>query len=153
MKKLKQRMDRMIRFIAELKRNSFPNAESFAKKLLNDEMNGSRVASVSVKTIKRDIGFLKNEMGAPLNYDPINKGYYLSEDWIFPFWELGNKELFASLMSGKIGETALPSCSKTLNLRWIRNFAIHRIRSAECGNSERAFLQTSGHNPAGQVGG
>ena len=101
-------MDRLIGFVAELKRNSFPNAESFAKKLLDDELNGSREASVSVKTVKRDIGFLKNEMGAPLNYDPINKGYYLSEDWIFPFWELGNKELFASLISGKIGETALP---------------------------------------------
>lgn len=43
-------MDRLIRFVAELKRNSFPNAESFAKKLVDGELNGGREASVSVKT-------------------------------------------------------------------------------------------------------
>ncbi len=38
---------------------------------------------VSLSTIEKDLCFLKNERGAPLEYDRFNKCYHYTEDWEF----------------------------------------------------------------------
>lgn len=71
---------RIVKFLAELKRNNYPNATSFAKLLQRHKADID--LSCSSKTVQRDIQALKEVYGAPIRYDSINYGYHLTDsDW------------------------------------------------------------------------
>ena len=48
-----------------LRNNKYPNGSTFAAKW-----------KVLTKTIQRDIEFLKDRMGAPIEYDALKRGFY-----------------------------------------------------------------------------
>lgn len=57
---------------------------------------------VSAKTILRDIDFMKNSMGAPLEYDSSQRGYlYSEENYALPALHVREGELFALLVAQK----------------------------------------------------
>lgn len=63
---------RMQHIDRELRENRFPNC--------------SRVAglfSVCRKSIQRDIEFMRDQLGAPIDYDSKRKGYFYSANWFF----------------------------------------------------------------------
>jgi predicted DNA-binding transcriptional regulator YafY len=60
---------------------------------------------VSQKTVQRDIDFLRDQMGAPVEYDKKHKGFAYSNDtWMLPAMMLSEGELLAVLMASRVAE-------------------------------------------------
>lgn len=60
-------LDRMLKIHAELRENNRPNCTSL-----------SRALEVSRKTIVRDIAFMRDRLGLPIDYDPAAQSYHYS---------------------------------------------------------------------------
>jgi predicted DNA-binding transcriptional regulator YafY len=61
---------------------------------------------VSQKTVQRDIDFMRDQLGAPIEYDRVRKGYFYSDpSWFLPSLSLSEGDLLALL----IGSRALES--------------------------------------------
>lgn len=101
---------RLIRFVDAMKAGRYPNATSFAEELYNRDIGENRDLKVCTKTIKRDITYLINELGAPVEYVHAEHGYHLyNPDWALPYLQLQNNELLASLLCSQLGQSLLPS--------------------------------------------
>lgn len=104
---------RLLKFVAELKKNSYPNASSFVKLLEKADTEEAATlpcrCRVSPRTIARDIETLKIDYNAPIEYDPVYRGYFLRD----PEWELGvpifDDELLSMAMLGtRLSSDILP---------------------------------------------
>ncbi|MDD4816547.1 MAG: WYL domain-containing protein [Victivallaceae bacterium] len=84
MDKKSEQWMRKLKFISELKKNNYPTAETFAKKLCMFEDEDGQPFGCSARTVARDIRELVEVHKAPLEYDPHSCGYYLSD----PSWNL-----------------------------------------------------------------
>jgi predicted DNA-binding transcriptional regulator YafY len=84
--------------------------------------------NISRKTIQRDVAYLKEELHAPIEYDPVNRGYYLTN----PYWEgyipfLEEHEIDAAIIGAHLAETILPPSRLKEDIRkgtdalWSRN--------------------------------
>jgi len=63
----------------------------------------SRHFKVSRFTVLRDLDFLRDEWGAPIEYDASKKGYYLSDPaWSVPAVKLDRREVFALGIARKV---------------------------------------------------
>ena len=105
---------RLMKFVAEMRKNNFPNAGSFARLLRRADMEESIPCSCSTRTVMRDIETLKNEYKAPIEYDPVNRGYFL----LNPSWELSvplmsDDVLSMSMLSTRLASDFLPEPVKT----------------------------------------
>lgn len=96
---------RLIKFIAELKKNNYPNASSFAKLLHQADIEENIACACSVRTVMRDIETLQTEYHAPIEYDAANHGYYLTD----PSWELQAPVLSDDILSMTLLGTKLAS--------------------------------------------
>ena len=67
-KEYKARFRRIPYIDDQISGGRYPNAVSLAKKL-----------EVNSRTIQRDIEYMKDTMYAPIEYDPVQKGYYYTE--------------------------------------------------------------------------
>ena len=95
---------RLVYFVEQLKNAGFPSAESFARWL---QRHGK--GTVSTKTIKRDIGYLRDHLGAPVDYSPERHGYCLTDaGWTLPTMEFERDTLFAALFSHTLTHKTLP---------------------------------------------
>ena len=83
MDKKSEQLLRKLKFIAEVKKNNYPNAAGFAKRLSLYAGEDGEPFGCSSRTIARDIEDLIKVHKAPLIYDPANRGYYLRD----PEWE------------------------------------------------------------------
>ncbi len=84
MQKKSEQLIRKLKFIAEAKKNNYPNAESFAQLITSFEDEDGQPFGCSARTIARDIKDLIDVHKAPLEYDPQNRGYYLRDrSWEF----------------------------------------------------------------------
>lgn len=79
MQKRSEQLLRKLKFVAEVKKNNYPNAESFARQLALFEDEEGQPFACSARTIARDIKELVEVHKAPLEYDPQNRGYYLRD--------------------------------------------------------------------------
>ena len=115
-----RQLRRLVRFVDELKKDRYPNAIKFAKLLSDQDLTYGTDLSCCSKTIKRDIEYLKNTIGAPIEYDRSEHGYYLyMKDWALPELSLGGEELFAELFVRHLSkETVLPSLKEHLETGW-----------------------------------
>ena len=85
MDKKSEQLLRKLKFIAEAKKNNYPNAGSFAQRLRQYEGENGEPFGCSPRTIARDIRDLIEVHKAPLEYDAANRGYFLRD----PEWEFG----------------------------------------------------------------
>jgi predicted DNA-binding transcriptional regulator YafY len=105
----KKQLKRMIKFVAMLKENRYPNCASFSNDLKNDDLYENINISCTAKTVQRDIKTLREEFQAPIEYDYDMKGYYLSHHgWDFPCPLFEEREMLASVIGAKIAEDILP---------------------------------------------
>jgi proteasome accessory factor B len=82
---------RMMRIHEALGKDSFPNCSTLAREI-----------EVTVKTIQRDIEFMRDQLGLPIEYDPSRKGYGYTEKVAgFPTMQVSEGELMALLVAGK----------------------------------------------------
>jgi len=74
-----------------LRNNKYPNCTSFAAEW-----------EISTKTAQRDLEYLQDRMGAPLEYDALKRGYYYTEStFMLPAVQMNEGELAALLMGSK----------------------------------------------------
>jgi predicted DNA-binding transcriptional regulator YafY len=64
----KTALPRIYRIDEEIASGSFPNSDDLA-----------RMCETSVSTISRDIEFMRDQLFAPIEYDPLNRGYYYTQ--------------------------------------------------------------------------
>jgi predicted DNA-binding transcriptional regulator YafY len=78
-------MKRLLVLHELMQQNKFPNCSSFAQEW-----------EVSAKTIQRDIEFMKDQMGAPIEYDALKRGFYYTEpSFMMPAISMSEGELMA----------------------------------------------------------
>jgi predicted DNA-binding transcriptional regulator YafY len=66
--------------------------------------------SVSGRTVRRYVAFMRDEMGAPIEYDPIDETYtFTSATWTMPNIYLSEKELLALAVSVRSIAPIMPS--------------------------------------------
>jgi proteasome accessory factor B len=81
----------MMRLHGMLKNNEYPNCPKLAKEM-----------EISVRTLKRDVDFMKCRLNLPIEYDAQKYGYYYSKPVNqFPNLQLTEAELFALLVAHK----------------------------------------------------
>jgi predicted DNA-binding transcriptional regulator YafY len=84
-------LQRMMRLHAALKSQQFPNCQKIAAEL-----------EVSAKTIQRDIDFMRDRLGLPIDYHPQEFGFYYTEAVTgFPSIEVSEGEITALLVAQK----------------------------------------------------
>ena len=123
---------RLMKFVAEMRKNNYPNAGSFARLLRRADEEENIPCTCSTRTIMRDIETLKNEYNAPIEYDAVNRGYFL----LNPGWELNvplmnDDVLSMSMLSTKLASDFLPEP--------IKGKANSAMENALAGNSSRFF--------------
>ena len=108
--RITKKLDRIVKFIDEMKREHYPNAVSFSKVLSEAALTERSAIYASPKTVQRDIDHLRGRLGAPVEYCPIRRGYYLSNpNWVLPNLCLSQDELFATLFSTRVSQPFLPA--------------------------------------------
>jgi predicted DNA-binding transcriptional regulator YafY len=109
----------------------------------------ARLLETSISTISRDIEFMRDQLGAPIEYDALNRGYYFSKKTFrLPASFTGAEDLLALCMARSIfslyRETPLYEASRQLlesittpiavegNNDWLENrIAVPQIASAK----------------------
>jgi len=64
----KTALPRIYRIEKEIASGKYPNSDGLARQL-----------ETSISTISRDIEFMRDQLGAPIEYDALNRGYYFTE--------------------------------------------------------------------------
>ena len=123
---------RLMKFVAEMRKNNYPNAGSFARLLRRADEEESIPCTCSTRTIMRDIETLKTEYNAPIEYDATNRGYFL----LNPGWELNvpimnDDVLSMSMLGTKLASDFLPEP--------IKGKANSAMENALAGNSSKFF--------------
>jgi proteasome accessory factor B len=84
-------VERMLRIHQELQSGKYPNCRKLAEQL-----------EVSTKSIQRDLDFMRDRMGLPLEYDGRRFGFHYTEEVsAFPTIQITEGELFALLVAEK----------------------------------------------------
>ncbi len=110
----KKQLLRLIKLVAELKENRYPNCQAFADKLLKLDQYQNENVACKAKTIQRDIKTLKDDFGAPIEFDFKNNGFYLaSHGWNFECPILQDEEMMASVFGAKVAEDIFPEPVKS----------------------------------------
>ena len=105
---------RLMKFVAEMKKNNYPNAGSFAKLLREMDINENMDCACSSRTVLRDIEILQKEYHAPIAYDAVRRGYYLKKrDWEFSVPIMGDELLSMTLLGTRLASDLLPEPIKT----------------------------------------
>jgi proteasome accessory factor B len=82
-------LERMLRIHQAVQGGSYPNATRLAAEL-----------EVSSKSVHRDLEFMRDRLGLPLEYDRVRHGYYYTEEVSgFPTLQITEGELFALLVA------------------------------------------------------
>ena len=80
---------------------SFPNASRLAEKF-----------GVSHRQAQRDVDFLRNKLGAPIEYDAANRGFKYSAKFSLPYYVTSDNDDEYSGLSGRLGPA--PSTESTV---------------------------------------
>ena len=84
-------LERMLRIHQALQSRKFPNASTLAREI-----------EVATKTIHRDIEFMRDRLGLPVEYDSARIGYHYTEEVsAFPNIQITEGELFALIVAEK----------------------------------------------------
>ena len=87
--KSKNHLERILFIDSRIRQEGFPSKSVFVEKF-----------EVSAKTIERDLQYMRNRLGAPLEFDRTRRGYYYSsENYFLPSVVMSEGELFALMMS------------------------------------------------------
>ncbi len=106
--------ERYYWFHEQIKRNELPNSKLLAEKF-----------EISQKTAQRDIEFMRDRIGAPLEYSHADRGYYYTDKGyeLPPIW-LNENELVAFILAKRLA-TAIPD----RNLKDSLNKFINKLSS------------------------
>ena len=106
----KARLHRLMRIVAQLKENRYPNSDSLVKEFRRIAVEEDLEIDCGKKTILRDMKVLETEFGCPLAFDRARNGYYLTHhgwDFIAPAI-LDENEMLAAVVGARIAEEIFP---------------------------------------------
>ena len=132
----KSQMHRLMRIVALLKENRYPNSETLVKEFRRIAVEEELEIDCGKKTILRDMKVLEYEFGCPLGFDRARNGYYLKHhgwDFIAPAL-LDENEMLAAVIGARIAEEILPAPLKNK----IRNAVDYLLQ-----NNDPDFLDTA----------
>lgn len=106
----KKQLLRLIRFVAELRKNNYPNAASFTRKLREMDLDQNLNMSCSERTVMRDLDTLRKDFDAPISFSQENNGYFLTN----PYWELkvpfmDDEMVMSAMLGAQLAEKIMPS--------------------------------------------
>lgn len=106
----KKQLMRLVRLVAQLKENRYPNCESFAAAMRQADLAENLNLACSAKTIYRDIQTLKTDFGAPIKFDANRNGYYLTHHgWTFSCPDIDDNEMVAAILGARVAEHIFPA--------------------------------------------
>ncbi len=80
---------RMMVIDQALRANRWPNSTTLAREL-----------EVTIRTVRRDVAYLRNQLRAPIRFDPRRNGYHYTEPtYRLPLFQLTEGELIRSTWS------------------------------------------------------
>lgn len=101
-------LERYYWFDNQVRKNWFPNANTLAEKF-----------EISTKTAQRSIDFMRDRIGAPLEYDPQHKGYwYSNQSFSLPSFHVSQEEMVSILLARNL----LSNSAEGLISRAIQSF-------------------------------
>ena len=121
----KKQLLRLIRLVAQLKENRYPNCSSFAADMRKADLNENLNVACTAKTIFRDIQTLKDDFNAPIEFDKTRNGYYLTKrNWNFSCPQTCEEsEMLAAVLGARIAERIFPAPMQ----KQIRNAVDHLL--------------------------
>lgn len=85
----------LVRILAidrAVRAGAWPNARTLAQEF-----------EVHARTIARDIAFLRDQLGAPIEFDPVRNGYFYSDpSFVLPYIQLTEGELVAVFLAERV---------------------------------------------------
>ena len=135
----KKQLLRLIKFVAELRKNAYPNAATFTRKLREMDLNENLNISCSERTIMRDLETLRNDFDAPISFSPENNGYYLTNN----YWELkvpfmDDEMVMSAMLGAQLAEKIMPSPVK----EQIRDAVDNSIADNNSELLDRTYIET-----------
>lgn len=101
------KMTRLMKLVAMLRKNSYPNYRKLQRAL--KLLDTTCMYSISQKTIQRDVQYLRDIYGAPIAFDNGKRGYYLTDqNWKFEVPQLDEDEMRAVTLGARLAETIMP---------------------------------------------
>jgi len=122
-------LERMLRIHQALQSGKFPNASTLAREI-----------EVATKTIHRDIEFMRDRLGLPVEYDSARIGYHYTEEVsAFPNIQITEGELLRSSWpkrrSSNIAARASRSRSSAPSGKWSSRCRHHFAQPADIGQT------------------
>ena len=107
----KKQLQRLIRLVAQLKENRYPNCSSFAETMRKADLYENLNVACTAKTVFRDIQMLKNDFDAPIKFDHVRNGYYLTHHgWNFSCPQIyDDSEMLAAVIGARVAEHIFPN--------------------------------------------
>ena len=132
----RKQLVRLIRLVARLKENRYPNCTTFAAELRQLDLDENLNVACTAKTIARDIAVLKRDFDAPIAFDASQNGYYLTNhDWTFNCPQIFDDTcMLSAVLGARVAEHIFPQPLK------------QRIRDAVdflLTNNNPSFLNTT----------
>ena len=94
MERTKTQFARLLELDRRIRNGEYPNCLTFSEEW-----------EVSQKTVQRDIDFMRDQLGAPILYDRIKKGfYYANPNWFLPSLNITEGDLLALLIGVRAAE-------------------------------------------------
>lgn len=91
MKRTRPQFNRLVELDRRIKAGKYPNCLTFSAEW-----------ETSQKTIQRDVDYLRDVLGAPIEYDREKNGYFYTDDhWFLPSVSLSEGELVATLLAAR----------------------------------------------------
>ncbi|MBN1269529.1 MAG: WYL domain-containing protein [Kiritimatiellae bacterium] len=91
MERSKSQFARLLEIDRQIRGGKYPNCRSFA-----------RAWEVSQKTVQRDINYLRDQLGAPIGYDRLHRGFcYTDNTWFLPSISMSEGELLSLLVAAR----------------------------------------------------
>ncbi|MBO4305188.1 MAG: hypothetical protein J6A21_11430, partial [Lentisphaeria bacterium] len=106
----KKQLLRLIRFVAELRKNNYPNAATFTRMLRKLDLDENLNMACSERTFMRDLDTLRKDFDAPISFSQENNGYFLTN----PCWELkvpfmDDEMVMAAMLGAQLAGKLMPS--------------------------------------------
>ncbi|SMC27943.1 Predicted DNA-binding transcriptional regulator YafY, contains an HTH and WYL domains [Desulfacinum hydrothermale DSM 13146] len=101
-------LERIFWFYGQLKKNAYPTAARYRERF-----------EISMSTFKRDLAFLRDRLGAPIEYDRHRRGYFLTDASfeLPPFWFNAHQLLFVLGLCRQMTRAVHPLPREILDFR------------------------------------
>ncbi|MBQ7178652.1 MAG: WYL domain-containing protein [Victivallales bacterium] len=106
MPKIKMSIPRLLRLVAMLKENKYPNHPRLLKEM--QELGLEDTFDISQKTLQRDVKFLIHEYKAPIAYDYRRRGYFLLDSTWQVDLPLKKSDLYAASLGARVAQSMMP---------------------------------------------